>query len=76
MCIRDRYYTVQIRHIRMDVFGAAGQKPGNKLWQGEVSSEGDEDIGEIAGCLVSGLLRDYPAGRGKSRMTLKLNECR
>lgn len=70
------YYTVQIRQIRMDVFDAAGQKPGNELWQGEVSSEGDDDIGEVAGCLVSGLLRDYPAGRGKSRMTLRLSECR
>lgn len=70
------YYTVQIRHIRMDVFDASGQKPGDELWQGEVSSEGDEDISEIAGCLVSGLLRDYPAGRDKSRMTLRLSECK
>jgi hypothetical protein len=69
-------YTVHIRQIRMDVFDAAGQKPGNELWQGEVSSEGDKDIGEVAGCLVSALLQDYPAGRHKSRMTLRLSECR
>ncbi len=70
------FYTVHIRRIRMDIFDAAGYKPGNEFWQGEVSSEGDENISEIAGCLISGLLRDYPAGRGKSRMTLRLSECR
>lgn len=71
-----RFYTVQICHIRMDVFDTAGQRPGNELWQGEVLSEGDEDIGEVTGCLVSALLRDYPAGRGKSGVILRLGECR
>lgn len=70
------YYTVHIRQIRMVVREAAGKKPDDPLWQGEVTSEGNEDISEVAGCLVSGLLRDYPAGRGKSHMTLKLSECR
>lgn len=70
------YYTVHVRKIRMDVFDAAGQKPGDELWQGEVMSEGEEDLSSVAKCLVSGLLADYPAGPGKTRIILKLNECR
>lgn len=73
------FYTVQIRWIRMDVFDAAGRKPGepgHELWQGEVESEGEEDASVVAKCLVAGLLSDYPAGRGKSRKILKLSECR
>ena len=73
------FYAVQIRCIRMDVFDSAGRKPGepgHELWQGKVESEGEEDASIVAKCLISGLLVDYPAGRGKSRKILKLNECR
>lgn len=70
------FYKVHVRWIRMDVFDAAGQKPGDELWQGEVRSEGEEDLSSVVKCLISGLLQDYPAGRGKSHITLKLNECR
>jgi len=69
-------YTVHIRWIIMDVFDAAGHKPGDELWRGEVASEGEEDLSSVAKCLVSGLLADYPAGPGKTRKILKLNECR
>lgn len=70
------YYTVHVLKIRMDVFDAAGQKPGDELWQGEVASEGEEDLSSVAKCLISGLIADYPAGPGKTRKILKLNECR
>ena len=69
-------YKVHVRWIRMDVFDAAGPQPGDELWRGEVMSEGEEDLGGVAKCLVSGLLSDYPAGRGKTRKILKRSECR
>lgn len=74
-----KFYTVQIHWIRMDVFDASGRKPGepgDELWHGKVESEGEKDASVVAKCLVSGLLVDYPAGRGKSRKILKLNDCR
>ncbi|HOG13063.1 MAG: DUF4136 domain-containing protein [Smithellaceae bacterium] len=70
------FYTVHIRWISMDVFDSAGRKPGDELWQGKVASEGEEDLDSVAKCLISGLLADYPAGPGKTRKILKLNECK
>jgi hypothetical protein len=75
-------YTVNNRWMKFDFIDVIKKKPGDKidkityLWQGEVNSQGSSELSEVVKCLISGLLRDYPAKLTSSKITLKLDECK
>ena len=75
-------YTVNTRWMKIDFIDVLNKKPGDKidkityLWQGEVNSEGPSELSEVAKCLISGLLRDYPAKLTGSKIDLKIDECK
>jgi len=72
-------YTVNTRWMKIDFIDVINKKPDNKityLWQGEVNSDGRSELSEVVKCLISGLLRDYPAKLTSSKITLKFDECK
>ncbi len=71
-------YTDSTRWMKIDFIDVINKKPGDKLtylWQGEVTSKGSLELNQVAKCLISGLLSDYPVKLPKSTRTIKLNEC-
>jgi hypothetical protein len=71
--------TVYTRWMKIDSIDALNKKPGDKityLWQGEATSEGSSVLSVVVKCLISGLLRDYPAKLTGSKITLKFDECK
>lgn len=72
-------YTVNTRWIKIDFVDAINKKPGDKItyiWQGEANSRGSSELSVVVKCLISGLLRDYPAKLTGSKITLKFDECK
>jgi len=74
--------TVNTRWMKIDFIDVLNKKPGDKidkityLWQGEAISEGSSALSVVVKCLISGLLRDYPAKLTGSKITLKFDECK
>ena len=72
-------YTVNTRWMKIDCIEIINKKPGDKityLWQGEANSAGSSELSVVVKCLISGLLRDYPAKLTGSKITLKFDECK
>jgi hypothetical protein len=72
-------YTVNASWLKIDFIDVINKKPDDKisyLWQGEVNSQGRYGLNEVAKCLISGLLLDYPAKLNKSTRILYFNECK
>jgi hypothetical protein len=74
--------TVNTRWMKIDFIDVLNKKPGDKidkityLWQGEAISEGSSALSVVVKCLISGLLRDYPAKLTGSKITLKFDKCK
>jgi len=75
-------YTVNTRWMKIDFIDALNKKPSEKidkityLWQGEANSAGSSELSVVVKCLISGLLRDYPAKLTGSKITLKFDDCK
>jgi hypothetical protein len=72
-------YTVNTRWMKIDFIDVRNKKPDDKityLWQGEVNNRGGSELSEVAKCLISGLLLDYPVKLQKSTRTIKFAECK
>ena len=74
--------TVHTRWMKIDFIDALNKKPDDKidkityLWQGEAISEGSSVLSVVVKCLISGLLRDYPAKLTGTTVTLNFNDCK
>jgi Domain of unknown function (DUF4136) len=69
--------TVNTRWMKIDFIDVINKnREISYLWQGEVNSQGRSELSEVVKCLISGLLRDYPAKLTNSKITLKIDECK
>lgn len=72
-------YIVYTNWLKIDFIDRVVKKQGDKtvyLWQAKAWTQGESEFREVAKCLISALLDDFPAGQPNPKIIFKLETCR